>query len=577
MRSQAGRERTATSTEYRTAGGYNASVATCSQCGTLWPTGYLACPADGTPLQLSDDELGETVHTVKLVYEAPRPTASRADIAPGTQIGEYVVERKVARGGMGAIYAARHPVLGRPAAIKVIHGELSGDASLLERFVREAQAVNLIRHPNIVDVFSIGALPDGRAYFVMDWLEGTSLAQRLERDRPLPLAEAAWILDEAIDALAAAHAAGVVHRDLKPPNIFLARQGAATRVVVLDFGIAKLSGGIREETATGILMGTPAYLAPEQARTSQVDHRADIYALGVVAFEMLAGRRPFSGGNLDSVVGKHVAMEAPPLADHAPGLPPAVASVVAAMMAKDPAARPGLDQVKRVLAPYLPRAAPAAPARRRWLIAAVLVGLAIGATVVGAAALGGSDQAASDAAPRVVAVNPRAADAAPPPPDAAAPGATLVIAVDRDDARIEVDGRLIAEATRQVTVEVAPGDHEVVVTPVEGAPQRRLVRAGSGATLAVDVRLRAERPAAKKPIDGKRRSDPQERVRALHAATGKLADQLVATRRDARARQLQGEYLAIPSPYTTSDPAELRAIETQLERIRSKLRAAAVP
>ena len=242
----------------------------------------------------NDEDLKKSVHTVKLEYAPPQPTASRSAIAPGTQIGEYVVERRVARGGMGAIYAARHPVLGRPAAIKVIHAELTGDRSLLERFVREAQAVNLIRHPNIVDVFSIGALPDGRAYFVMDWLDGISLAGRLKQDGRIPLPEAAWILDQTAEALAAAHAAGIVHRDLKPPNIFLARQGGTTRVVVLDFGIAKLSGLAREHTSTGVLMGTPAYLAPEQARTSQVDHRADVYALGVVAFETLAGARPFT-------------------------------------------------------------------------------------------------------------------------------------------------------------------------------------------------------------------------------------------------------------------------------------------
>jgi len=560
-----------------------ACVAQCSQCGTLWPAGYLACPADGTPLELSDEEVGDTVHTVKLTYEAPRPTASRTDIAPGTPIGEYVIERKVARGGMGAIYAARHPVLGRQAAIKIIHGELSGDASLLERFVREAQAVNLIRHPNIVDVFSIGALPDGRAYFVMDWLDGISLAQRLERERPLPLAEAAWILDEAIDAVAAAHAAGVVHRDLKPPNIFLARRGATTRVVVLDFGIAKLSGIIREETATGILMGTPAYLAPEQARTSQVDHRADIYALGVVAFEMLAGRRPFSGADAESVVGKHIAMEAPRLADHAPGLPPPVAGVVAAMMAKDPAARPALDEVRRVLAPFLPRAAGAPqPARRRrgWLLAVVLGALAVGAAAVGVVALGGSPSeaahAAIDAAPPIIAVAPAPPDAAPPAPDAAAPSAHLVIDVDRDDARIEVDDRLIAGASRHVTVDVEPGEHAIVVTPIEGAPERRVVSAGAGATVSVEVRFDAEPPPRKRTGEGqsKRRPDVQERVRALHATTGKLADQVVAARKDAQARQLQAEYLAIPSPYTTSDPARLHAIEIQLERIRDRLRAA---
>jgi eukaryotic-like serine/threonine-protein kinase len=338
-----------------------ARVATCGRCGRVWPAGYLACPGDGTPLELSEDDVQHTVHTVRLQYEAPRPTASRSVIAPGTQIGEYVVERLVTRGGMGAIYAARHPVLGKQAAIKVIHGELTSDPALLERFVREAQAVNLIRHPNIVDVFSIGALPDGRTYFVMDWLDGESLAQRLAREERIPLPEAAWILEETIDAMLLAHAAGIVHRDLKPSNIFLARRGALTQVKVLDFGIAKLSGAPREQTQAGVLMGTPAYLAPEQARTSQVDHRADIYALGVVAFEMLAGQRPFAGTSRDSVVGKHMTAEPPRLSEHAGDLPPPVSAIVAAMMAKDPAARPPLDEVRRVLEPFAARTG--APAR----------------------------------------------------------------------------------------------------------------------------------------------------------------------------------------------------------------------
>jgi serine/threonine protein kinase len=179
----------------RRLGRYNATVQPCRECGQLWPSGYLACPADGTPLEITDEELMKSVHTVKLQQAAPRPSSSRDAIPPGTQIGEYVVERKVARGGMGAIYAARHPVLGKRAAIKIIHPELSTDHHLLERFVREAQAVNLIQHPNIVDVFSIGTLHDGRSYFVMDWLDGTSLADRIQRAGPNPSPRAAGIYD----------------------------------------------------------------------------------------------------------------------------------------------------------------------------------------------------------------------------------------------------------------------------------------------------------------------------------------------------------------------------------------------
>jgi serine/threonine-protein kinase len=479
-----------------------------------------------------DEDVKGSPHTIKIDHAPPQPTASRSAIAPGTQIGEYVVERRVARGGMGAIYAARHPVLGRPAAIKIIHAELTGDRALLERFVREAQAVNLIRHPNIVDVFSIGALPDGRTYFVMDWLDGASLAQRLQRDGRIPLGEAAWILDETAEALATAHQAGVVHRDLKPANIFLARRGGQTEVKVLDFGIAKLSGIAREQTSTGVLMGTPAYLAPEQARTSQVDHRADIYALGVVAYEMLAGTRPFAGSSQDSVVGKHIAVEPPSIGDQVSDLPPPVGALVMSMMAKDPAGRPGLDEVRRVLGPFAVRPGSSAreltrdaarPRGRSWLLGGLVLA---GATAAGAAILGRSSP---EAALEILdATSSEIATAAPPPPDAAPPV-------------------LVADAAPRVPLADA--------APPAPPPKRR---AGD--------RVRPKKPAA----DG----DPQERIRALHEATGKLADQLVASRKDATARQLQAEYLAIPSPYTTSDPDRLRAIELQLTRIRARLRQA---
>jgi serine/threonine-protein kinase len=504
-----------------------------------------------------DEDVKSSPHTVKLDHAPPQPTASRSAIAPGTQIGEYVVERRVARGGMGAIYAARHPVLGRPAAIKIIHAELTGDRALLERFVREAQAVNLIRHPNIVDVFSIGDLPDGRTYFVMDWLDGASLAQRLQGEGRIPLAEAAWILDETADALATAHEAGVVHRDLKPANIFLARRGGQTEVKVLDFGIAKLSGIAREQTSTGVLMGTPAYLAPEQARTSQVDHRADIYALGVVAYEMLAGTRPFAGSSQDSVVGKHIAVEPPPIGEQVGDLPLPVAAIVMSMMAKDPAGRPSLDEVRRVLAAFAVRPGsvarelapdparsaallsttvvrdplPTRPRGRSWLLGGLVLACAAGATAAGAAILARSSSEAGleilDATSSGIAAVAPAQDAAP----RAAPAP-------------------VADAAPRAPL-------------ADAAPPARPPKRNAGG------RVRPKKPVADPP-----RSDPQERVRALHEATGKLADQLVASRKDATARQLQAEYLAIPSPYTTSDPDRLRAIELQLTRIRARLRRA---
>src|SRR5688500_3090472 len=307
------------------------------------------------PLCESDDDIARTVRTVLLQGDSPPPGEQPEPapplplypVGPGTQIGEYVIEDVVARGGMGTIFAARHPVLGRRAAIKVMHGELGRRSDLVERLVREAQAVNLIRHPNIVDVFSIGTLPDGRGYFVMEWLEGMTLDARIRRKGRLTLAETAVILDQVFDAIGAAHAAGIVHRDLKPQNIFLTRRSSA-EVKVLDFGIAKLSG-LGAEGAGATLMGTPGYLAPEQARTSEVDHRADVYALGVVLFEMLTGERPFRGESQASVVLKHLEVEPPSLVDKLGAVPPAIDSIVRRMLAKDPADRPRLEDVRALL------------------------------------------------------------------------------------------------------------------------------------------------------------------------------------------------------------------------------------
>jgi serine/threonine protein kinase len=163
------------------------------------------------------------------------------DIAPGTAIGEYIVEAKIGEGGMGSVYSVTHPLIGKHAAIKVMAPHLCNDAIAVERFILEARAVNQIGHPNIVDVFAFGTLPDGRSYFIMEWLHGESLATRILRNGPLPLREAADLVVQIADALEAAHEKEVVHRDLKPDNVFLVPvRGRRTLVKLLDFGIAKL-------------------------------------------------------------------------------------------------------------------------------------------------------------------------------------------------------------------------------------------------------------------------------------------------------------------------------------------------
>jgi serine/threonine-protein kinase len=277
---------------------------------------------------------------------------SDEDLPAGSQAGEYVIERKIGEGGMGAVYGARHPVIGKRAAIKVIKRELSASAEGVDRFVREAQAVNQIGHPNIVDVFGFGTLPDGRSFFVMEWLEGESLRDRMQR--PLAFGQALEVLDSIATALQAAHEAGVVHRDLKPDNVYLARlKGSpAPRVKLLDFGLAKLSGvseGAMNHTRTGVVMGTPLYLSPEQAKGAKVDTATDIYSLGTMAYEMGAGVVPFIAESAVEIMAMHISARAEPLTQRAPWVPPMFEQLVFRMLEKDPRNRPAIAEVVQQL------------------------------------------------------------------------------------------------------------------------------------------------------------------------------------------------------------------------------------
>jgi serine/threonine-protein kinase len=243
-------------------------------------------------------------------------------------------------------------VIGKRAAIKVIKRELCNNPDLVERFVLEARAVNQIGHPNIVDIFAFGALPDGRSYYVMDLLAGEPLRARLKRG-PLHVSEAASVIDETASALIAAHAKGIIHRDLKPDNVFVVQHpGRRPEVKLLDWGLAKLAvpmGG-KQRTLAGEVMGTPVYMSPEQARAStDVDHRTDIYALGVMSYEILAGTVPFKGQSSIDTLLAHQDDPVPPLLAKCPSLPEELAQLIEAMLAKEPDGRPTLAAVRAVL------------------------------------------------------------------------------------------------------------------------------------------------------------------------------------------------------------------------------------
>jgi serine/threonine protein kinase len=327
-------------------------LAVCTKCGAEWPEGVRHCPADGSALPVP-----EAPTTVERPANTPalpaREEIRRFFLEPGTMVGEYSIVARIGKGGMGTVFSAVHPVIGKQAAIKVLDLALCEDPVAVERFVQEARSANQIRHPNIVDIFNFGELPDGRRYLVMELLGGETLARRVKRIE-VTLPETVEIIDQIADALEAAHEQGIVHRDLKPENVFLVPvRGNRLLVKLLDFGIAKLAGaesGLRaQRTATGALLGTPAYMSPEQARGKPVDHRTDLYALGVILFEMTTGRRPFVAESALDLMMKHVQEAPPPLLSLRPDLPPALGDIVGSLLAKDPAARAPLADVRTMI------------------------------------------------------------------------------------------------------------------------------------------------------------------------------------------------------------------------------------
>ena len=296
--------------------------------------------------------------------------ASDQDLAVGMNVGEYKIEVAIGRGGFGTVYRAVHPLIGKQVAIKVLARKYSSDPEVVSRFVAEARAVNQIRHRNIIDIFAFGALPDGRHYYVMEHLDGEPFDQYLRRIGPLPLADALPILRAIARALDAAHAKGIAHRDLKPENIFLAHDAdGATFPKLLDFGIAKLlqpEEDVRHRTGTGVPIGTPYYMSPEQCRGRDVDHRTDVYSFGIVAYRVLAGALPFEGEDYVDLLFKQVNEEPVRPSSRNPALPPSVDAAIAWMMAKDRDRRPA-TVLEGVLAldPSEAHATPSIPPRPR--------------------------------------------------------------------------------------------------------------------------------------------------------------------------------------------------------------------
>ncbi|MCA9529133.1 MAG: serine/threonine protein kinase [Myxococcales bacterium] len=317
----------------------------CEVCGGAYPETFRVCPVDATPLRPE----GET----------------RVDPLLGTVLAStYRITRVLATGGMGRLYEAAHVRLPRRVAIKVIHEQYARYPALIERFEREARASSAIESPHVLGVLDLLQVPDGRPCMVSDLLDGEDLSQRLEREGELEPAEAIRIGIEMAHGLAAAHAIGIVHRDLKPSNVFLCRSGAGglvplddveadggedgtprttsatapASVRLLDFGVAKLDGA-ESLTVTGAVVGTPSYMAPEQALGRDVDGRADVYGVGAVLYRALTGRPPYTNGKASAVLERIAHRDPPPPRSIRPSVPVALEAIIQRAMARDPALR----------------------------------------------------------------------------------------------------------------------------------------------------------------------------------------------------------------------------------------------
>lgn len=263
----------------------------------------------------------------------------------GRRVGNYQIIRTLGEGGMGAVYLAEHPKIGKQVAIKTLHPRLCTDAEVVSRFFQEARAVNEIRHPNIVDIGDFGETEDGVFYIVMELLSGRTLRDRLSDGGALPVPEALAIARQVADALGAAHRVGIVHRDLKPDNVFLLDEsrGEGQQIKLYDFGIAKLmrpESSTPHRTVPGQVMGTLSYMAPEQMEGRDVDARTDIYALGVVLYEMLTTEVPFKGDQLVEVITAVLKSTPAPPSERAAGVPPWLDRIVLSCLDRDPIRRP---------------------------------------------------------------------------------------------------------------------------------------------------------------------------------------------------------------------------------------------
>lgn len=309
----------------------------CPTCSDRFPSDFRVCPRDAT--ELSDIEDGDDIDTLLGV----------------TVSDTFSIVRVIGEGGMARVYEGRHIRLpNKRFAVKVLHPMYAQQPTVVARFAREAEAASGIAHPNVVDVYDVGTTPDGRPYLVSEFLEGQDFADLLDERGKISAPAAVHVVRQVCRALAAAHARGVVHRDVKPENVFLVGDMEAPVVKVLDFGISKVdTGGGATLTQTGMIMGTPGYMPPEQARGAKTDHRADVYGVGAMLYRAVTGKLPFDSEDAGEALGMVLTQEPPRPRKLEPSIPEALELIIQRAMAKNPEDRySSMQELDERLAPF---------------------------------------------------------------------------------------------------------------------------------------------------------------------------------------------------------------------------------